>query len=65
MSTNYLIYHRIYPGTTLTQEMAYLVATGDFQTALDVHLDDRFPIIDVKDERFPYYRGIWLCLIIH
>ena len=37
--------------------MTYLVATGDFQTALDVHLDDRFPIIEVKDDRFPYYRG--------
>lgn len=45
-------------GTTLTQELTYLIATGDFETAETVQLDDRFPIIDVKDDRFPFYRGL-------
>ena len=47
-----------YTGTTLTQELTYLIATGDFDTATSVELDDRFPIIDVNDDRFPYYRGL-------
>lgn len=45
-------------GTILTQEMTYLVQTMDFEKAKSVQLDDRFPIIEVKDDRFPYYRGI-------
>lgn len=45
-------------GTTLTQEIVYLVQTMDFEKAKTVQLDDRFPIIEVKDDRFPYYRGI-------
>ncbi|XP_060595160.1 sulfotransferase 4A1-like [Ruditapes philippinarum] len=45
-------------GTTLTQEIAFLVQTLDFDRANTVQLDDRFPIIEVKDDRFPYYRGI-------
>lgn len=32
--------------------------TLDFQKAKTVDLEDRFPIIDVKDLRYPYYRGI-------
>lgn len=45
-------------GTTLTQEIVFLVQTLDFEKANSVQLDDRFPIIDVKDDRFPYYRGV-------
>ncbi|XP_053373512.1 sulfotransferase 4A1-like [Mercenaria mercenaria] len=45
-------------GTTLTQEMVYLVQTLDFKTANSVQLDQRFPIIDLKDDRYPYYKGI-------
>ncbi|XP_052791276.1 sulfotransferase 1A1-like [Mya arenaria] len=45
-------------GTTLTQEMTYLVQTLDFDTALSVQLDVRFPIIDVKDDRYPYYKDL-------
>ncbi|XP_053373334.1 amine sulfotransferase-like [Mercenaria mercenaria] len=45
-------------GTTLTQELVYLIETLDFEKAKSVQLDDRFPIIDVKDDRFPYYRGV-------
>ncbi|WAR13048.1 ST1A1-like protein [Mya arenaria] len=45
-------------GTTLTQEMTYLVKTLDFETALTKQLDERFPIIDIKDDRFPYYKGV-------
>lgn len=45
-------------GTTLTQELVYLVETLDFDTAKSVQLDERFPIIDVLDERFPYYKGV-------
>lgn len=45
-------------GTTLTQELVYLILTLDFEKAKSVQLDDRFPIIDVKDDRFPYYRGV-------
>lgn len=45
-------------GTTLTQEMTYLVMTLDFETAKTVNLDDRFPIADTKDLNYPYYRGL-------
>lgn len=45
-------------GTTLTQEIVYLVMTLDFEKANSVQLDDRFPIIDVKNDKFPYYRGV-------
>ncbi|KAL4222665.1 Sulfotransferase domain [Mactra antiquata] len=45
-------------GTTLTQELVYLVQTGDFDKAYSVQLDERFPMLDVKDDRFPYYKGI-------
>lgn len=45
-------------GTTLTQEIVYCIMTLDFQKAKTVDLEDRFPIIDVKDLRYPYYRGI-------
>ena len=45
-------------GTTLTQEMVYLVSTGDFKTAESVELDDRFPVIDVKHDEYPFYRGL-------
>ncbi|KAK3596685.1 hypothetical protein CHS0354_038020 [Potamilus streckersoni] len=45
-------------GTTVTQEMTYLIVTEDFESAKKVQLDDRFPIIEVKDDRFPFYRGL-------
>ncbi|KAL4233033.1 Sulfotransferase domain [Mactra antiquata] len=45
-------------GTTLTQELVYLVETLDFKKVYEVQLDERFPIVGVKDERFPYYQGI-------
>ncbi|XP_060595287.1 sulfotransferase 1C4-like [Ruditapes philippinarum] len=45
-------------GTTLTQEIVYLVTTLDFEKAKSVQLDDRFPMIDVKNDQFPYYRGV-------
>ena len=45
-------------GTTLTQEMVYLISTGDFETAKSVELDDRFPVIDVKHDGYPFYRGL-------
>lgn len=41
----------------MTQEMVYLIKTLDFQTAASVQLDDRFPLIDYKNEHFHYYRG--------
>ena len=31
--------------------------TGDFEKAKSVQLDDRFPMIDIKYDNFPYYRG--------
>ncbi|XP_060554287.1 sulfotransferase 4A1-like [Ruditapes philippinarum] len=45
-------------GTTLTQEMVYLVQTLDFETANTVHLDSRFPQAELHDERFPYFKGL-------
>lgn len=45
-------------GTTLTQEMVYLIQTLDFDTASRKQLDERFPPIDFKDDRYPYYKGI-------
>ncbi|XP_060569469.1 sulfotransferase 4A1-like [Ruditapes philippinarum] len=45
-------------GTTMTQEMTYLVQTLDFKTARTVYLDDRFPLLELKDDRFPFYRGV-------
>ena len=44
-------------GTTMTQELVYLIQTLDFDTASKVHIDERFPIIEVKDDRYPYYKG--------
>ena len=52
---NILVYST---GTTLTQEMVYLISTGDFETATSVELDDRFPIIDVINNDYPFYRGL-------
>ena len=45
-------------GTTLIQEMVYLITTGDWKRASEVQLDERFPFIDVLDERYPFYGGI-------
>ncbi|XP_060565968.1 sulfotransferase 4A1-like [Ruditapes philippinarum] len=45
-------------GTTMTQEMVYLIQTLDFDTASKVQLDERFPMIEVKDDRYPYYKGL-------
>jgi hypothetical protein len=42
----------------MTQVMTYLVQTLDFQTARTVYLDDRFPYLELKDDMFPFYRGI-------
>jgi hypothetical protein len=41
----------------MTQEMVYLIQTLDFDTASKVQLDERFPMIEVKDDRYPYYKG--------
>ena len=38
--------------------MVYLISTGDFETAKSVELDDRFPIIDVINNDYPFYRGL-------
>jgi hypothetical protein len=43
----------------------YLVMTLDFEKANSVQLDDRFPIIDVKNDKFPYYRGKYMKIIIN
>ena len=48
----------VFAGTTLVQEMVYLITTGDWKRAREVQLDERFPIIEVLDERFPFYGGI-------
>ena len=48
----------IITGTTLTQEITYCIMTLNFEKANTVDLDDRFPIIDVNDDRYPYYRGL-------
>ena len=47
-----------YVGTTLTQEMTYLIATGDYERATTVQLDARFPLIEHLDDRYPYYGGL-------
>ncbi|XP_060597875.1 sulfotransferase 1C2-like [Ruditapes philippinarum] len=45
-------------GTTMTQEMVYLIQALDFKTAKSEQLMSRFPILDVKDDRYPYYKGL-------
>ncbi|XP_053378997.1 sulfotransferase 4A1-like [Mercenaria mercenaria] len=45
-------------GTTLTQEMVYLIQTLDFETANKVHLDVRFPQVEVHDEHWPDFKGL-------
>jgi hypothetical protein len=44
-------------GTTLMQEITYLVQTLDFETARSVQLDSRFPQLEQKNDQFPYYKG--------
>ena len=43
-------------GTTLTQQIVYLIMTLDFEKAVNVDLDDRFPFADLKDSAYPYFR---------
>lgn len=45
-------------GTTLTQELVYLIETLDFDKARSVQLNERFPVIEMLDDRFPYLRGV-------
>lgn len=45
-------------GTTLMQEITYLVQTLDFETARSVQLDSRFPQLEQKNDQFPYYKGV-------
>ena len=54
-------YSHLYPvftGTTLTQELVYLVQTLDFERANNVNLDERFPIIEVIRNDMPFYGGL-------
>ena len=45
-------------GTTMTQELVYLIQTLDFETANTVLLDARFPMIDLLIKEVPFYRGL-------
>ena len=45
-------------GTTLTQELVYLIRTLDFEKARTVTLDARFPILDLLIEGKEYYEGL-------
>lgn len=45
-------------GTTLVQEITYLVQTSDFEGAVSVPLDERFPFADVFNEDLPFYKGL-------
>lgn len=47
----------------MTQEMVYVIQTLDFETAKSEQLMSRFPIIDVKDDRYPYYKGFLIVSI--
>lgn len=42
----------------MTQELVYLVKTLDFERANNVHLDIRFPIIELRSRRLPFYQGV-------
>lgn len=44
-------------GTTLVQEITYLVQTLDFEGAAKIPLDERFPFADVYNEDLPFYKG--------
>lgn len=44
-------------GTTLVQEITYLVQTLDFEGAGKRPLDERFPFADVYNEDLPFYKG--------
>ncbi|XP_060603047.1 sulfotransferase 4A1-like [Ruditapes philippinarum] len=45
-------------GTTLVQEIVYLVETLDFDGAITKPLDERFPFADVYNEDLPFYKGL-------
>ncbi|XP_053373148.1 sulfotransferase 1A1-like [Mercenaria mercenaria] len=45
-------------GTTMTCELVYLIQTLDFATAKSVQLELRVPVLETKDDRFPYYKGL-------
>ncbi|XP_045175759.2 amine sulfotransferase-like [Mercenaria mercenaria] len=45
-------------GTTLTQQIVSLVMTLDFKAATTVQLNERFPQVDITDERYPYFKGV-------
>ena len=45
-------------GTTMTQELVYLIRTLDFDKANTILLDARFPIIDLIIEGQPFYGGL-------
>ena len=39
-------------------ELVYLVQTLDFERANNVHLDERFPFLDILDTKLPYFGGV-------
>ena len=45
-------------GTTLTQELVYLIQTLDFERAKKVRLDERFPFIDTLRSDLPCFGGV-------
>lgn len=45
-------------GTTLTQELVYLIQTLDYDTANSVQLEERFPEIEMKNQYLPYFKGL-------
>ena len=45
-------------GTTMTQELVYLIQTLDFEKANSLLLDARFPMIDLLLDGVPYYGGL-------
>ncbi|KAL5021649.1 hypothetical protein ScPMuIL_000804 [Solemya velum] len=46
-------------GTTLTQEIVYLIQTNlDFKAALAQNMDLRFPFLDMADPRLPFFKGV-------
>ena len=52
----FLLYVGNIAGTTLTQQIVYLIMTLDFEKAVTVDMDDRFPLAELYDTYYPYYR---------
>lgn len=54
----YLLYKTlVLSGATLSCELVYFIQTLDCDTAKKIQLELRVPVLETKDERYPYYKS--------